>query len=85
MHPAGAERARLVRRRFPAALPFTATGYLVHLGRIHGVRKCEQRGDRSGHRLADGHGALPLVPLLASAVLAAAVAVSTGRLTALRG
>jgi ABC-type Mn2+/Zn2+ transport system ATPase subunit len=31
-------RAAYVPERFPAALPFTAHGYLTHLGRIHGLR-----------------------------------------------
>ncbi|WP_375256580.1 ATP-binding cassette domain-containing protein [Streptomyces sp. PKU-EA00015] len=30
-------RTAYVPERFPAALPFTAHGYLVHLGRIHGL------------------------------------------------
>ncbi|MFF8290133.1 ATP-binding cassette domain-containing protein [Streptomyces sp. NPDC016309] len=32
-------RTAYVPERFPAALPFTATGYLVHLGRVHGLRR----------------------------------------------
>ncbi|MEW2124760.1 ATP-binding cassette domain-containing protein [Streptomyces sp. NPDC007259] len=34
-------RTAYVPERFPAALPFTAAGYLVHLGRIHGLRAAE--------------------------------------------
>lgn len=34
-------RTAYVPERFPAALPFTAAGYLVHLGRIHGLRTAE--------------------------------------------
>ncbi|MER5275805.1 ATP-binding cassette domain-containing protein [Streptomyces sp. NPDC002809] len=37
----GRPRTAYVPERFPAALPFTAAGYLVHLGRIHGLRRAE--------------------------------------------
>lgn len=37
-------RTAYVPERFPAALPFTAAGYLVHLGRIHGLRRTEAAG-----------------------------------------
>ncbi|WP_406100019.1 ATP-binding cassette domain-containing protein [Streptomyces sp. NBC_01013] len=37
-------RTAYVPERFPAALPFTAAGYLVHLGRIHGLRRSEAAG-----------------------------------------
>ncbi|MEU1437448.1 ATP-binding cassette domain-containing protein [Streptomyces sp. NPDC005786] len=37
-------RTAYVPERFPAALPFTAAGYLVHLGRIHGLRRPEAAG-----------------------------------------
>ncbi|WP_328629688.1 ABC transporter ATP-binding protein [Streptomyces sp. NBC_00353] len=37
-------RTAYVPERFPAALPFTAAGYLVHLGRIHGLRTAEATG-----------------------------------------
>ncbi|MFE0188508.1 ATP-binding cassette domain-containing protein [Streptomyces sp. NPDC058989] len=33
----GRPRSAYVPERFPAAMPFTAVGYLTHLGRIHGV------------------------------------------------
>lgn len=33
----GRPRSAYVPERFPAALPFTAVGYLTHLGRVHGV------------------------------------------------
>ncbi|MGW6722427.1 ABC transporter ATP-binding protein [Streptomyces sp. NPDC054995] len=36
-------RTGYVPERFPAALPLTATGYLVHLGRIHGLRTAEAK------------------------------------------
>ncbi|MFC9424126.1 ATP-binding cassette domain-containing protein [Streptomyces sp. NPDC056987] len=32
-------RTAYVPERFPVALPFTAAGYLMHLGRIHGLRR----------------------------------------------
>ncbi|PJE93823.1 hypothetical protein CUT44_31985 [Streptomyces carminius] len=35
----GRPRTAYVPERFPAALPFTALGYLTHLGRIHGMRR----------------------------------------------
>ncbi|WTW52411.1 ATP-binding cassette domain-containing protein [Streptomyces sp. NBC_00012] len=44
-------RMAYVPERFPAALPFTAAGYLVHLGRIHGLRTSEA-ADRARSRLA---------------------------------
>ncbi|MGW7574579.1 ABC transporter ATP-binding protein [Streptomyces sp. NPDC054765] len=34
----GRPRSAYVPERFPAELPFTALGYLTHLGRIHGLR-----------------------------------------------
>lgn len=37
----GRPRTAYVPERFPAALPFTAAGYLVHLGRIHGLRTAD--------------------------------------------
>ncbi|MEU9203348.1 ATP-binding cassette domain-containing protein [Streptomyces sp. NPDC048332] len=40
----GRPRTAYVPERFPAALPFTAAGYLVHLGRIHGLRRAEAAG-----------------------------------------
>ncbi|MFF3954808.1 ATP-binding cassette domain-containing protein [Streptomyces sp. NPDC001890] len=44
-------RTAYVPERFPAALPFTASGYLVHLGRIHGLRTSEA-ADRARSWLA---------------------------------
>ncbi|MEV0526362.1 ATP-binding cassette domain-containing protein [Streptomyces sp. NPDC050439] len=35
----GRPRTAYVPERFPAALPFTAVGYLTHMGRIHGLAK----------------------------------------------
>lgn len=37
----GRPRTAYVPERFPAALPFTAAGYLTHLGRIHGLGRRE--------------------------------------------
>ncbi|MEU2790825.1 ABC transporter ATP-binding protein [Streptomyces sp. NPDC007100] len=44
----GRPRTAYVPERFPAALPFTAAGYLTHLGRIHGLR-----GSEAARRTAD--------------------------------
>ncbi|MFC3574704.1 ATP-binding cassette domain-containing protein [Streptomyces yaanensis] len=35
----GRPRTAYVPERFPAALPFTATGYLTHLGTVHGLSR----------------------------------------------
>ncbi|MFD0549688.1 ATP-binding cassette domain-containing protein [Streptomyces rectiviolaceus] len=44
---AGRPRTAYVPERFPAALPFTAAGYLTHLGRVHGLAKgAAERGAR---------------------------------------
>ncbi|WP_079146300.1 ABC transporter ATP-binding protein [Streptomyces lydicus] len=37
----GRPRSAYVPERFPVALPFTAVGYLTHLGRVHGLRGAE--------------------------------------------
>ncbi|MFK4693000.1 ATP-binding cassette domain-containing protein [Streptomyces pristinaespiralis] len=37
----GRPRTAYVPERFPASLPFTAAGYLTHLGRIHGLGRRE--------------------------------------------
>ncbi|MFE6702468.1 ATP-binding cassette domain-containing protein [Streptomyces sp. NPDC057718] len=59
-------RTAYVPERFPAALPLTATGYLVHLGRIHGLRTAEAKR-RAGEWLtcfgAAEHARTPLVEL----------------------
>ncbi|OKJ37272.1 ABC transporter [Streptomyces sp. CB01580] len=59
-------RTAYVPERFPAALPFTATGYLVHLGRIHGLRTAEAT-DRAAAWLdrfgAARHARTPLAEL----------------------
>jgi ABC-type Mn2+/Zn2+ transport system ATPase subunit len=50
----GRPRTAYVPERFPAALPFTALGYLTHLGRIHGLartdaaRRARERLERFG-------------------------------------
>ncbi|MFE7463886.1 ATP-binding cassette domain-containing protein [Streptomyces sp. NPDC057499] len=59
-------RTAYVPERFPAALPFTATGYLVHLGRVHGLRGTEA-ADRARSWLdrfgAAAHARTPLAEL----------------------
>ncbi|MFJ8252646.1 ATP-binding cassette domain-containing protein [Streptomyces sp. NPDC094466] len=59
-------RTAYVPERFPAALPLTATGYLVHLGRIHGLRSAEAKR-RAGEWLtrlgAAEHARTPLAEL----------------------
>ncbi|MFF3274688.1 ATP-binding cassette domain-containing protein [Streptomyces chrestomyceticus] len=62
----GRPRSAYVPERFPAALPFTAVGYLTHLGRIHGLR-----GPVAARRATDwlerfgvgGHARTPLAEL----------------------
>ncbi|WP_093899312.1 ATP-binding cassette domain-containing protein [Streptomyces sp. Ncost-T10-10d] len=59
-------RTAYVPERFTAALPFTAAGYLVHLGRVHGLRTSEA-ADRAQSWLARfgaaGHARTPLPEL----------------------
>ncbi|MFH9689468.1 ATP-binding cassette domain-containing protein [Streptomyces sp. NPDC017413] len=59
-------RTAYVPERFPAALPLTATGYLVHLGRIHGLRSAQAKR-RAGEWLtrfgAADHARTPLAAL----------------------
>ncbi|MFJ8309480.1 MULTISPECIES: ATP-binding cassette domain-containing protein [unclassified Streptomyces] len=62
----GRPRTAYVPERFPAALPFTAAGYLVHLGRIHGLsrRTAKERAGRWLERFgATGHAGTPLAEL----------------------
>ncbi len=62
----GRPRTAYVPERFPAELPFTAVGYLTHLGRVHGLR-----GRRAAHAAARwlerfgaaGHAHTPLAEL----------------------
>ncbi|MEV1023778.1 ATP-binding cassette domain-containing protein [Streptomyces sp. NPDC050264] len=62
----GRPRTAYVPERFPAALPFTALGYLTHLGRVHGlVRAAAERSagewlERFG---AAGYARTPLAEL----------------------
>ncbi|MFF3172249.1 ATP-binding cassette domain-containing protein [Streptomyces sp. NPDC057900] len=59
-------RTAYVPERFPAALPFTAAGYLVHLGRVHGLRTAEAaaRAEAWLTRFgAAGHARTPLAEL----------------------
>ncbi|MEU6119019.1 ATP-binding cassette domain-containing protein [Streptomyces sp. NPDC047117] len=62
----GRPRTAYVPERFPAALPFTALGYLSHLGRVHGLhgaepaRRATEWLERFG---AAGHARTPLAEL----------------------
>lgn len=62
----GRPRTAYVPERFPAELPFTALGYLTHLGRVHGLRGPVATGraaewlERFG---AAGHARTPLPEL----------------------
>ncbi|MFE9405234.1 ATP-binding cassette domain-containing protein [Streptomyces sp. NPDC006530] len=62
----GRPRTAYVPERFPAALPFTAAGYLTHLGRIHGLSRRAAK-ERAGHWLerfgAAAHAGTPLADL----------------------
>lgn len=62
----GRPRTAYVPERFPAALPFTAAGYLVHLGRIHGLRTAEAAGRAEAWLTrfgAAGHARTPMAEL----------------------
>ncbi|WP_343236859.1 ATP-binding cassette domain-containing protein [Streptomyces sp. SID10692] len=59
-------RTAYVPERFSAALPLTATGYLVHLGRIHGLRTAEAKrhaGEWLSRFGAAEHARTPLAEL----------------------
>ncbi|MEW1690071.1 ATP-binding cassette domain-containing protein [Streptomyces sp. NPDC091265] len=59
-------RTAYVPERFPAELPFTAAGYLVHLGRIHGLGTAEAAGRAEAWLTrfgAAGHARTPLPEL----------------------
>ncbi|MFH8344080.1 ATP-binding cassette domain-containing protein [Streptomyces sp. NPDC018045] len=62
----GRPRSAYVPERFPSVLPFTAVGYLTHLGRIHGLRGPEaaRRGTDWLERFGAGdHARTPLAEL----------------------
>ncbi|MFG2890830.1 ATP-binding cassette domain-containing protein [Streptomyces sp. NPDC048248] len=62
----GRPRTAYVPERFPAALPFTAVGYLTHLGRVHGLRgpEADRRATEWLTRFgAAGHARTPLADL----------------------
>ena len=62
----GRPRTAYVPERFPPALPFTAVGYLTHLGRVHGLRTPEaaRRAAEWLERFgAAGHARTPLAEL----------------------
>ncbi|MER7170372.1 ABC transporter ATP-binding protein [Streptomyces mesophilus] len=73
----GRPRTAYVPERFPPALPFTAHGYLTHLGRVHGLSRrtarvrAEHWLDRFGAR---AHGDTPLAELSKGTVQKVAVA-----------
>ncbi|GAA2246911.1 ABC transporter ATP-binding protein [Streptomyces ruber] len=62
----GRPRTAYVPERFPAALPFTASGYLTHLGAVHGLTRAAaaRAADEWLERLgAAGHARTPLSEL----------------------
>ncbi|MFG2723230.1 ATP-binding cassette domain-containing protein [Streptomyces sp. NPDC048416] len=62
----GRPRTAYVPERFPVALPFTAAGYLTHLGRVHGLprRTAKERAGRWLERFgAAAYAATPLAEL----------------------
>ncbi|MGW1373824.1 ATP-binding cassette domain-containing protein [Streptomyces sp. NPDC002446] len=62
----GRPRSAYVPERFPAAMPFTAVGYLTHLGRVHGVpgREATRRATEWLERFgAAGHARTRLAEL----------------------
>lgn len=56
-------RTAYVPERFSAALPFTAAGYLVHLGRVHGLRRAEAADRASSWLTRFGAAAYAGTPL----------------------
>ncbi|GKQ37453.1 ATP-binding cassette domain-containing protein [Streptomyces sp. A012304] len=54
-HLSGRPRTAYVPERFPAALPFTAAGYLTHLGTVHGLGRTAAR--RAADEWLDRFGA----------------------------
>ncbi|MFI6121870.1 ATP-binding cassette domain-containing protein [Streptomyces sp. NPDC051064] len=70
-------RTAYVPERFPAALPFTAAGYLIHMGRVHGLPTAEAavRAQEWLARFgAAGHARTPLAELSKGASQKVAVA-----------
>lgn len=62
----GRPRTAFVPERFPAALPFTAVGYLTHLARVHGLARgaAERSAERWLERFGAGaHARTPLAEL----------------------
>ncbi|MEU6822495.1 ABC transporter ATP-binding protein [Streptomyces atriruber] len=62
----GRRRTAFVPERFPAALPFTAIGYLTHMGRVHGLARgaARQRATEWLERFgAAGYARTPLSEL----------------------
>ncbi|MDQ0584062.1 ABC transporter ATP-binding protein [Streptomyces rishiriensis] len=59
----GAPRTAYVPERFPAALPFTALGYLTHLGAVHGLSRtaaAQAAGDWLDRFGATAHAHTPM-------------------------
>lgn len=54
----GRPRTAYVPERFPTALPFTALGYLTHLGTVHGLSRTA--ATRAAHEYLDRFGAAAL-------------------------
>jgi ABC-2 type transport system ATP-binding protein len=62
----GRPRTAYVPERFPAELPFSALGYLTHLGRIHGLGRAEAArgaGEWLARFGADAYASTPLAEL----------------------
>ncbi|MGW6023529.1 ATP-binding cassette domain-containing protein [Streptomyces sp. NPDC055099] len=59
----GRPRTAYVPERFPAALPFTAVGYLTHMGRIHGLAKGAAARDAEEWLERFGAGSYARTPL----------------------
>ncbi|MFJ2739955.1 ATP-binding cassette domain-containing protein [Streptomyces sp. NPDC087440] len=60
------QRVAYVPERFPGGLPLTALGYLVHLGRIHGLGRARAREEARAQLErfgADGHARTPVAEL----------------------
>ncbi|GHF25256.1 ABC transporter ATP-binding protein [Streptomyces mashuensis] len=51
----GRPRTAYVPERFPPALPFTAAGYLTHMGRVHGLRRAA--AEKAAHAWLERFGA----------------------------
>lgn len=59
----GRPRTAFVPERFPAALPFTAAGYLTHMGRVHGLARGAAARSAAEHLERFGIGAYARTPM----------------------